>query len=169
MICRWHIFPISFTRSSWKVCMIIDKSSSGISAMIFVNSIAMFISPRVNEWTKTLNVKLYDWTLSLNPLSASFTKWSSTLKQFVDKLPTNCLGVFDNFVGLTLKGLMGILLYHLRTTNVFFHWFIVTDEIIISLTLPRTTKTWFGWIYRATRYFIWKFTFMVFDGNICLF
>ena len=40
--------------------MIIDKSSSGISAMIFVNSIAMFISPRVNEWTKTLNVKWYD-------------------------------------------------------------------------------------------------------------
>ena len=108
--------------------------------MIFVNSIAMFISPRVNEWTKTLNVKLYDWTLGLNPLSASFTKWSSTLKQFVDKLPTNCLGVFDNFVGLTLKGLMGILLYHLRTTNVFFHWFIVTDEIIISLTLPRITS-----------------------------
>ena len=27
--------------------MITDKSSSGISAMIFANSIAMFISPRV--------------------------------------------------------------------------------------------------------------------------
>ena len=40
-----------------------------------------------------------------NPLSASFTKWSSTLKQFVGRLPTNCLSVFDHFVGLALKGL----------------------------------------------------------------
>ena len=35
-----------------------------------------------------------------------FTKWSNTLKQFVSKLPTNCLRVFDHFVGLTLKGLI---------------------------------------------------------------
>ena len=40
-----------------------------------------------------------------NPLSANFTKWSNTLKQFVCKLPTNCLSVFDHFVGLALKGL----------------------------------------------------------------
>ena len=41
----------------------------------------------------------------LNPLSASFTKWSNTLKQFVDNLPTNCLSVFDHFAGLAPKGL----------------------------------------------------------------
>ena len=41
----------------------------------------------------------------LNPLSANPTKWSNTLKQFVDNLPTNCLSVFDHFVGLALKGL----------------------------------------------------------------
>ena len=40
-----------------------------------------------------------------NPLNAKFTKWSNTLKQFVGKLPTNCLSVFDHFVGLTLKRL----------------------------------------------------------------
>ena len=40
-----------------------------------------------------------------NPLSAHFTKWSNALQQFVNKLPTNCLSVFDHFVGLTLKGL----------------------------------------------------------------
>ena len=28
------------------------------------------------------------------------------LKQFVGKLPTNCLSVFDHFVGLALKGLI---------------------------------------------------------------
>ena len=39
----------------------------------------------------------------VNPLSANITKWSNTLKQFVSKLPTNCLSVFNNFVGLALK------------------------------------------------------------------
>ena len=43
--------------------------------------------------------------LDLNPFSANFTKWSNTLKQFVGNLPMNCLSVFDDFVGLTLKGL----------------------------------------------------------------
>ena len=48
------------------------------------------------------------YNLQLNPLNAKFTKWSNTLKQFVGKLPTNCLSVFDHFVGLTLKGLKAI-------------------------------------------------------------
>ena len=41
----------------------------------------------------------------INPLSANPTKWSNTLKQFVGKLPTNCLSVVDHFVILALKGL----------------------------------------------------------------
>ena len=40
-----------------------------------------------------------------NLLSSNLTKWSNTLKQFVGKLPTNCLSVLDHFVGLVLKGL----------------------------------------------------------------
>ena len=40
----------------------------------------------------------------INPLSANPRKWSNTLKQFVGKLPTNCLSVFDHFMGLALKG-----------------------------------------------------------------
>ena len=43
--------------------------------------------------------------LNTDPLSAKPTKWSDTLKQFVGSLPTNCLSVFDHFVGLALKGL----------------------------------------------------------------
>ena len=46
------------------------------------------------------------WGLSFNSLSANPTKWSNTLKQFVGKLPTNCLSVFDHFVNLALKGLI---------------------------------------------------------------
>ena len=42
---------------------------------------------------------------SINPLSANITKWSNTLKQFVGKLPANCLSEFEHFVGLALKRL----------------------------------------------------------------
>ena len=45
------------------------------------------------------------FSICLNPLSTNPTKWPNTLKQFVGKLPTNCLSVFDHFVKLTLKGL----------------------------------------------------------------
>ena len=46
---------------------------------------------------------------SINPLNPNLTKWSETLKQFVGKLPTNCLSVFDHFVGLAFKGLISCL------------------------------------------------------------
>ena len=39
----------------------------------------------------------------VNPLSGNPTNWSNKSKQFVGKLPTNCLNVFDHFVGLALK------------------------------------------------------------------
>ena len=38
------------------------------------------------------------------PRSANPTKWSNTLKQFVGRLPANCLSVFDHFFGIG-KGL----------------------------------------------------------------
>ena len=41
-----------------------------------------------------------------NPLNAKFTKWPNTLKQFIGRLPTNCLSVFGHFVGLAFKGLI---------------------------------------------------------------
>ena len=50
--------------------------------------------------------KLKFVTSNISPLSANPTKWSNRLKQFFDKLPTNCLGVFDYFVKLALKGLV---------------------------------------------------------------
>ena len=64
-------------------------------------------------WEKTM-------VSPLNPLSANPTKWPNALKQFVGKLPTNCLSVFGHFVNLALKGLRygeGILI--LKCSN---HW-----------------------------------------------
>ena len=41
----------------------------------------------------------------LNLLSANTTKWSQQTQRICWQQPTNCLSVFDNFVGLALKGL----------------------------------------------------------------
>ena len=69
-----------------------------------------------------------DIPTKLNPFSANFTKWSNTLKQFVGDLPTNCLSVFDHFVGLALK--------RLRKTLIFL-------EILILKTLTTAFSTRF--------------------------
>ena len=53
----------------------------------------------------------------LNLLSAKTTKWSNTLKQFVGKLPTNSLSVFNHFVGLALIGVIIMLRF---TYDVYF-------------------------------------------------
>ena len=41
-------------------------------------------------------------SLNVNTLSVNPTKWSNTLKQFIGKLPMNCLSVFD-IVNVTMK------------------------------------------------------------------
>ena len=63
---------------------------------------------------------------TINSLSANITKWSNTIKQFVGKLPTNCLSVFDHFVGLALKGLIAI--------------FYLIVKILINFYLPLSDR-----------------------------
>ena len=41
-----------------------------------------------------------------NKLSVNPTKWSNTLKTIRQQQPTNCLSVFDHFVGLAIKRLI---------------------------------------------------------------
>ena len=53
------------------------------------------------------------------PLSANFTKWSKILKQFVGKSRMNCLSVSDHFVGLAVKGLKLIFVYHFQALKRF--------------------------------------------------
>ena len=75
-------------------------------------SIKVVKSRKKEEQSFTFNYVSYEDVL--NALSANFTKWSNTLKQFFGKLPTNCLSVFDHFVGLALKGLKRLGNYKLR-------------------------------------------------------
>ena len=56
-------------------------------------------------WGWSVCAKMFQSVVNGNPLSTNFLKWSDTLKQFVGKFPTNCLSVFDHFVGLSFRGL----------------------------------------------------------------
>ena len=70
---------------------------------IFKNTFS-YTTPLVAAFEETLkeqscpitNIHL-EWCIELT-LNANPAKWSNTLKQFVGKLPTNCLSVFDHFV-----------------------------------------------------------------------
>ena len=54
-----------------------------------------------------------------NPLFANLTKSSNTLKQYVGNLPTNCLSVFDHFVGLAPKGFTSIPPQNIKKLGIF--------------------------------------------------
>ena len=58
----------------------------------------------------------------INPVSTNPTKWSNTLKQFVGRLPTNCLSVLDHFAGLAFNGLNGsVSVFFVSRKVVLFH------------------------------------------------
>ena len=105
------------TRVCKRVCKFIQLITEGGRDTIFTQEtkealklIRFKASSRVS--IALFSVKPHKMTLladysffNINPLNANATKWSNTLKQFVGKLPTNCLSVFDHFVKLALKGL----------------------------------------------------------------
>ena len=61
-----------------------------------------------NKELSTKILSLYGFLITVifrsYPLSINPTKWSNTLKQFIGELLTNCISVFDHFVGWRLKG-----------------------------------------------------------------
>ena len=74
----------------------------------------------------------------VNPLSANITKWSNTPKQFVGNLPTNCLSVFEHFVGLALTGL--IARFNMKIKN--FSSFTVLSYKLVPWNFCRRNSCW---------------------------
>ena len=108
-----HLSPLEEKwRGLWKSSLFfsnvylryIQKKSLNTLYYFTCNRWCMFSKVKTNRWSVLLDL-LLEAKLNLNPWSANFAKWSNTLKQFVGKLPTNCLSVFDHFVRLALKGL----------------------------------------------------------------
>ena len=69
-------------------------------------SLQLLLDDLTNQKQKTKIGSSFSSWCDISPLSANPIKWSNTLKQFVGKLPTNCLSVFDYFVKLAVKGLI---------------------------------------------------------------
>ena len=108
---------------------------------------------------KRLSLKQrWRWESDFNPLSAKFTKWPNTLKQFVGNLPTNCLRVFDHFVGLAFQGLMDNFIFCAMqstfpiTESHFFKWVLTfcseedncfCTECLFSMENPVNSKFWY--------------------------
>ena len=91
------------------------------------------------KWTLYLFSNKKGLMRPLNPLSAKFTKWSNTLKQFVGNLPTSCLSVFDHFVGLALKGLT-IKIYASNfakntATNLYLHYLFIINLFFVDVEI----------------------------------
>ena len=65
------------------------------------------IHNRTDDKQKRRNNNYHSKTaiFTINSLSVNPRKWSITLKQFVGKLPTNCLSVLVHFVGLAFRRL----------------------------------------------------------------
>ena len=97
--------------SNMKVNTSVCRTNSKISNRGNISTLTLFLcclywwSSLSCDLLEVFNVAELCLLKSLNPLSANFTKWPNTLKQFVGKLPANCLSVFGHFVGLAFKGL----------------------------------------------------------------
>ena len=106
---KYFFFTIAlYCKYTWMIFVFKDSFKRWI-CYVFCNRI------KFTEFHYTFEKKLFRVSAVsdsvLNPLSANPTKWSNTLKQFVNNFPTNCMSVFDHFVKLVLKGLRFIFFY----------------------------------------------------------
>ena len=85
----------------------------------------------------------------VNLLSANPTKWSNTLKQLVGDFPTNCLSVFDHFVGLALRGL--------RYKSIKFFCCLKLGKIVRTFLRYSKAITELSYVFSREVYFIPKF------------
>ena len=101
----------------------IDFDSVGLlSHLFFILHLYAAFKHQKTLWFQTWE-NLNSGDKCFNPLSANPTKWLKTLKQFVRKLPTNCLSVFDHFVGLALIGLKRKKHFNCKITCVILSYF----------------------------------------------
>ena len=79
--------------------LVLLGTSLKVSNQSCIGSTQLYILPRLIKWvSRTLE------DVVVNPLSDNPTKWSNTQK-IRRQQPTNCVIVFDHFVGLALRGL----------------------------------------------------------------
>ena len=84
-------------------------------------------------------------------VSVNTTKWWNTLKQLVGNLSTNCLSVFEHFVGLTLKIVKIVKLFAKSNTTKcslknFNLWPLFMDRVILPQGCRAITRKQFTFL-----------------------
>ena len=109
---KWEIFLIVF--NSWKPLTTAAKSSIlqkrplwEISWKVLLLNSKRLLNMNILRQVQWQHISIFQALRikRINPLSANPTKGPNTLKQFVGRLTTNSLSVFDHFVKFGLKGL----------------------------------------------------------------
>ena len=113
-------FPVNFAKSLGTSFFLITSGRLLLFTILEPN----FQSDFYNQSAQTKYLLL---EITFNHLSANFTKWSNTLKQFVGNFPKNCLSVFDHFVGLALQRLN-------NNRGKYFSGLTITMKLTIHLT-----------------------------------
>ena len=86
------------------ISFIVNLSLSGIVS--FLSLEILYLTVCQNYIITLQKYLLEGWTPpQINPLYDNPTKWSNT-QAILQQQPTNCLNMFDRFVGLALKGLI---------------------------------------------------------------
>ena len=102
------------------------------------------INTKRNEIIMKFCYTLFSGILFINTLSANPIKWSNTLKQLVENLPTNSLSVFDYFMWLALKRLTHLLSISLLLRCFSTYWNKYCRILEIIEIKGNTAQKWVG-------------------------
>ena len=105
MLCLYKVNTTTTLKDIKEAFIYSDLPIKNLKRNIIANGLPMTLVT-FSIVNSSVSTEILKSGLVLNPLSANFSKWSNTLRQFVGKLPMSCLSVFDHFVGLALNPFM---------------------------------------------------------------
>ena len=98
--------PLEYYISIISACRAQQLKSSKSYIFLFIRVLPVLLILKLNSLCWFFQMSILYVPSMINPLNSNPTVLSNTLKQLVDNLPTNCLSVFDHFVGLAFRGLI---------------------------------------------------------------
>ena len=137
------LVPASDTVKAFNLvwCADLFAKSYGLSSQVFKSELSPLSVSEFSRELRPLHGKeprRFFFFKLFNPFGPNFTKWSNTLKQFVGNLPTNCVSVFDCFVGFWLKGLRySSLFLYVSVIDSFMQFWMLIKCLICGNSLSR--------------------------------
>ena len=102
IFCQLSIFPNNSARIypvKLNICMLYHKNNAFRNTVFYISIAVLFSNIHLSS-KRCFNY--WPFNTHTNTHTHTHTQWSNTFKQLVGN---NCLSVFDNYLGLALKGL----------------------------------------------------------------